>query len=330
MIKKLLIILSLFFILAALIVTSVFLYYDSFLNKNVEILEVDIEKGENFETTYNKIFKDLNPPPYFDIYLKKVMNFHKKRKYGYYYAKNINIKQFLFNIMNGKEYLIKVFIVEGSNIYDIAKTLERKGIIKEKIFLDVAMDKQFIKALTGLDVESMEGMLYPDTYFFSKNIIARNIIRKMYENFKKNLPENFADRVKKYGLSFYEGIILASIIQKESHYIDEYPIIASVFYNRLKRNMKLQADPTVIYGIYKIFDGNLTKLHLKDQNNRYNTYVFYGLPPTPICNPTSAALEAVINPAETKYLYFVTDGKGKHNFAITYREHLKNIKKIFQ
>jgi UPF0755 protein len=330
MIKKIILVLTLFFILVALIITSIFLYYDNYLNKNIEILEVDIEKGENFETTYNKIFKDLNPPPYFDIYLKKVMNFHKKRKYGYYYATNIKLKQFLFDIMNGKEYLIKVFVVEGSNIYDIAKSLQNKEILKEKEFLNTAKDKQFIKELTGLDVESMEGMLYPDTYFFSKNIIAQNIIRKMYANFKKNLPENFAERIKKYNLSFYEGIIMASIIQKESYYVEEYPLIASVFYNRLKRNMKLQADPTVIYGIYDTFGGNLTKLHLIDQNNKYNTYAYNGLPPTPICNPTREAMEAVINPAETNYLYFVTDGKGKHNFAITYREHLKNIKEILQ
>jgi UPF0755 protein len=197
MLKKILLIFSICFILVASTITAIFLYYDSFLNKNIDTLEVDIEKGENFKTTYNKIFKDLNPPPYFDIYLKKVMNFHKKRKYGYYYAKNIKIKQFLFDIMNGKEYLLKVFIVEGSNIYDISKALEKKSIVKDKEFLDAAMDKQFIKALTGLNAESMEGMLYPDTYFFSKKIIAQNIIRKMYANFKKNLPEHFDEKINK-------------------------------------------------------------------------------------------------------------------------------------
>ena len=330
MIKKLLIILSILFILVALLITGLILYYDNFLNKNVETLEVEINKGESFETTYNKIFKELEPPPYFDVYLKKFLAFHRMRKYGYYYATNVKIKQFLFDIMNGKEYLLKVFIVEGSNIYDISKALEKKSIVKDKEFLDAAMDKQFIKALTGLNAESMEGMLYPDTYFFSKKIIAQNIIRKMYANFKKNLPEHFDEKIKQYNLSLYEGITMASIIQKESFYVDEYPIIASVFYNRLKRNMKLQADPTIIYGIYKTFDGNLTKLHLIDQNNRYNTYVFNGLPPTPICNPTRSALEAVIKPAVTKYLYFVTDGNGKHNFAITYREHMKNIKEILR
>jgi UPF0755 protein len=330
MLKKILLIFSICFILVASTITAIFLYYDSFLNKNIDTLEVDIEKGENFKTTYNKIFKDLNPPPYFDIYLKKVMNFHKKRKYGYYYAKNIKIKQFLFDIMNGKEYLIKVFVVEGSNVYDVARSLEQEGIITEKEFLDVAMDKQFIKSLTGLDAESIEGMLYPDTYFFSKKTNAQNIIKKMFKNFKRNLPEDFDKKIKLYNLTFYEGVIMASIIQKESSYIDEYPLIASVFYNRLKRNMKLQADPTVIYGIYKKFDGNLTKLHLIDQNNRYNTYIIYGLPPTPICNPTHSALEAVIKPAETKYLYFVTNGNGKHNFAVTYRDHLKNIKGVLE
>ena len=330
MIKKILIVVSILFVLIAITITSILLYYDNYLNKNVDVLEVDIEKGERFETTYNKIFKDLNPPPYLDIYLMKIMDFHKKRKYGYYYATNIRIKQFLFDIMNGKEYLIKFFVVEGSNIYDIAKSLEDKGILKKDEFLKVACNKQFVKALTGLDAGTMEGMLYPDTYYFSKKISAQNLIKKMYMNFNNNLPENFAEKIKEYNLTFYEGIILASIIQKESFYVDEYSLIASVFYNRLKRNMKLQADPTVIYGIYEEFDGNLKKTHLIDQNNRYNTYVFHGLPPTPICNPTKEVLNAVIHPAKTKYLYFVSDGNGEHKFSVTYREHLKNIKKILQ
>ena len=330
MMKKILIAISLLFILVVLTITSILLYYDNYLNKNVEVLEVDIEKGEPFKITYNKIFSNLNPPPYLDIYLMKIMHFHKKRKFGYYYATNIKIKQFLFDIMNGKEYLIKFFVVEGSNMFDIARNLEDKGILNEEEFLRVASDRQFIKALTGLDAETMEGMLYPDTYYFSKKITPQNLIKKMYMNFKSNLPENFAEEIKKYNLTFYEGIILSSIIQKESSHVEEYPLIASVFYNRLKRNMKLQADPTVIYGIYKEFDGNLKKTHLIDQNNRYNTYVYPGLPPTPICNPTKEALNAVINPAETKYLYFVADGNGEHRFAVTYREHLKNINKLLR
>jgi UPF0755 protein len=330
MIKKFLIIFSTVFIIFSLTVISIFLYYDSYLNKSVDVLEVEIERGENFNTTYKKIFKDLNPPPFLDIYLKKVMSFHNKRKYGYYYAKNVKIKQFLFDIMNGKEYLVKFFVVEGSNVYDIAKSLENMGILRGEEFLASATDRTFIKSLTGLDVESMEGMLYPDTYFFSKKITAQNVIRKMYNNFKNNIPDHFEEKLKQFNLSFYEGVILASIIQKESFYVDEYPLIASVFYNRLKRNMRLQADPTVIYGIYKTFNGNLTKLNLIDQNNRYNTYVYNGLPPTPICNPTKIALEAVINPADTKYLYFVSDGKGKHKFSITYREHVNKIKDILQ
>ncbi|MCA1980321.1 MAG: endolytic transglycosylase MltG, partial [Calditerrivibrio sp.] len=133
--------------------------------------------------------------------------------------------------------------------------------------------------------------------------------------------------VKKRGLSMYEGIILASIVQKETFVEEEYPVVASVFYNRLRKNMRLQSDPTIIYGMGDRFDGNIKKSDLLDKNNRYNTYTINGLPPTPISNPSKGALEGVMNLAETDFLYFVAKKDGTHIFAKSYEEHLINVKK---
>jgi UPF0755 protein len=148
----------------------------------------------------------------------------------------------------------------------------------------------------------------------------------MVDNFNKNLPKKFTEKIKKQGLSFYQGIILASIIQKETYKLDEYPLIASVFYNRLKKRMRLQSDPTVIYGMEN-YQGNIQKKDLLNKSNVYNTYKHSGLPPTPICNPSKHALDAVINPRQTNYLYFVADKKGGHIFSTNYQDHRKNIRK---
>ncbi|MDY6820429.1 MAG: endolytic transglycosylase MltG [Deferribacterota bacterium] len=330
MINRTIIIIFSFLILLITFIAGVLLYYENYLYKNVQTLEVNIEKGEPYSETYEKIFENVKTPPFFDIYLRIFLDFDKKRKYGFYYAENITIKEFLKDIMSAKEYLIKIVIIEGLNIYDIASLLDDKGIVSKKKFINECFNKPFIKSLTNLDIISIEGFLYPDTYYFPKSSGAKKIIEKMYHNFMKNLPPGFPENIKKNGLTFYEGITLASIIQKESYIDDEYPIIASVFYNRLKRNMKLQADPTVIYGIYRKFNGNLKRVDLEDRSNKYNTYIYKGLPPTPICNPSKEALKAVINPADTNYYYFVAKGDGRHYFSRTYQEHLSKIRQLYR
>jgi UPF0755 protein len=150
----------------------------------------------------------------------------------------------------------------------------------------------------------------------------------MVETFFKNLPKQFEEKAKNNGLTVYEAVILASIIQKESYYKDELPLISSVFHNRLKKRMRLESDPTIIYGIYENFDGNIRKKDLIDKSNIYNTYKIFGLPPTPICNPDKYSLEAAVNPAKTDYLYFVADKEGKHHFSKTYAEHSKKVYKF--
>lgn len=173
----------------------------------------------------------------------------------------------------------------------------------------------------------MEGFLYPGTYKFPKNVTAYDIMKFMYDEFKKNLPADFEEKVKAHGLSFYDAINLASIVQKETYNEVEAPIVASVYYNRLKIRMRLQADPTILYGKFlrNNFEIKIGRSDLQDETNIYNTYKHYGLPPTPICSPSAIALEAVANPADTKYLYFVADKERKHLFSETYEQHRRYV-----
>jgi len=300
---------------------------EQFLNNQKIKVEVKIEKNEKFESVYNKIFKGVETPLLFDLYIKKVKKFPQKMKYGYYISDNITIAEFLNNIEDGKESVFKITIPEGYTVYDISGKLKELTYIDHKRFLELVRDRDFILKLTGQHFISLEGMLFPDTYFLKIDANAELFIQQAYNNFKNRLPEGFEQYMNSQGLGFYNGLILASIIQKETFVEEEYPLVASVFYNRLKKGMPLQSDPTVIYGLIGKFDGDLKKKDLLDETNPYNTYRHKGLPPTPICNPSLGALNGVMNPAKTDYLYFVSKKDGTHIFAKDYEAHLKNVRK---
>ncbi len=216
-------------------------------------------------------------------------------------------------IVHYKEPLVKLIVFEGMDSFEIAEALKKLHIADAQLFLDKVLSFK------------MEGYLFPDTYFVSQYSKVDSLIRLM----KQNFDEKAAIFLKRaHILTPYKTLILASIVQKETYNKDEMPLIAGVFYNRLKKGIPLQADPTVIYAI-KLKLGRDVKLVLtrKDLklNSPYNTYIHLGLPPTPICNPGLEAIKAAVNPAKTNYLYFVSKGDGTHVFARTLKEHLKNI-----
>lgn len=295
-------------------------------NKRINT-SIKIEKNEKFSTVYNKIFKGVETPFLFDIYLKKVKRFPEKMKFGYYVADNITVSEFLQNIEEGKESVFKITIPEGFTIRDIANKLRETTDMDADRFLNLTKNREFIVKLTGQPFPSLEGMLYPDTYYLKTDTTPEIFIEQAYNNFKEKLPKEFEEKLFSLGLNFYKGIILASIVQKETFIEEEYPIVASVFYNRMKKGMPLQSDPTIIYGLGEKFDGNIRKKDLLDENNIYNTYRHNGLPPTPICNPSIGALKGVMEPAKTDFLYFVAKKDGAHVFAKDYDTHLKNVKK---
>ena len=211
-------------------------------------------------------------------------------------------------------------IPEGLAAEQIADILAQKGLVDKREFMVLTMDKN-LAASYHVDGQSLEGYLFPDTYLLSRDMGARQIIDLMIKRFW----DIFSNLKKGHEtpMSLREIVTLASIVEKETGLAEERPLIASVFLNRLKRRMRLESDPTVIYGL-KDFDGNLTKKDLQSPSP-YNTYRNRGLPPGPIANPGRESLKAVINPAQTDYLYFVSRNDGSHYFSTTLREHNRAV-----
>ncbi len=258
----------------------------------------------------------------------KITKNEKNLKSGEYkFFRGMSYLNVLDFLISGKIYLFRVTIPEGLNTFEIADLLQKREVIKSaKDFVNVCNNIHAIKNFLNNGF-SMEGYLFPDTYKFYKHEDIKKVIKIMNENFiKKVLP---VYKKSKTYFTLNEVVTLASIIQKETYNKKEMPVIASVFINRLKRGMRLQSDPTIIYGLWDELKGPLKRSDLKIENE-YNTYLNYGLPPTPISNPGIAAIKAVLNPAKTDYLYFVSSGKGYHIFAKTYKQHLRNIRKYLK
>ncbi len=236
----------------------------------------------------------------------------------YEIAPSMSPQQILNKLVRGEMFTRRVTIKEGMTLSDISGALEQAGIITRAAFDTAAHDAQLLLE-ESVQATSFEGYLFPETYQFPRNTTARKIIKMMHEQLEKRWLTDWAQRAAIYDLSKHQVLTLASIIEKESGNFEEQPVISSVFHNRLKRGMRLQADPTVIYGIPN-FNGNITKDDLTTLTP-YNTYMIEGLPPGPIANPGIAAIKAALFPTDTNFLYFVGNGDGKHVFSETLSEH---------
>lgn len=231
--------------------------------------------------------------------------------------------QVLNKLVRGQIKEYNITIPEGYNIRQIAELLDVYGFVKKDEFLKASMDEKIIAPL-NIEGNSLEGYLFPDTYKFTKGITSVDIIRKMNERFYKVYEEIKSKRVNiRDDMPMKDVVILASIIEKETSKPEEMPLVSAVFHNRLKRGMKLESDPTVIYGI-KDFNGNITNKDIKS-STLYNTYRISGLPYGPISNPGKASLEAALNPANEGYLFFVSKNNGFHHFSKDLKEHNKAV-----
>ena len=218
-----------------------------------------------------------------------------------------------------------VTIPEGYSRMQIAELLAAKGLVAKDEFLAITGDPDVAKHY-GIAGPDLEGYLYPDTYQFSRGLSAASIVDVMVRHFR-GVTASFRENVKTSGMTLEQIVILASIVEKETGRAEERPMIASVFLNRLKKGNRLESDPTVIYGI-KDFDGNLKKKDLI-RHSPYNTYVIRGLPPGAIANPGKEAIKAVLFPAETSYMFFVSKNDGSHHFSETLAEHNRAVR-IYQ
>ncbi len=260
-------------------------------------------------------------------FLIRVLNCEKKLKSGYYIFKHpmsmLEVKRLL---TKGPNFFIKITVTEGENFFDIERKLKDSKYLKVDDFKNYYKRVDLLKGITE-DARNLEGYLFPDTYIFPPGYTSLQIINAMISNFKKKaLPLILQYKGKK---KVHEIVTIASLIEKETSVEGERAIISSVFYNRLKKGMKLQCDPTVIYAKIlsgQVFDGKIYQSDLK-RKSPYNTYFIRGLPPGPICNPGLRSIEAACNPAKTKFLYFVARSGGGHIFSLNLNSHLKAVKR---
>ena len=227
-------------------------------------------------------------------------------------------------LQDGKIFFRTATIPEGYTSFQIAELLDTLGYAPKEEFLELAFNKELAAELK-IEADNLEGYLFPNTYFIHRGMNTEDIIRRMVQQFRQVITPDVRQAAEQAGLTVHEVVTLASIIEKEAGVGEERELISAVYNNRLRINMKLDSDPTVIYGI-KNFNGNLTKVDLQT-DTPYNTYKRRGLPPGPIANPGEASILAALNPADVKYLYFVARNDGTHQFSTNYNDHLRAVRK---
>lgn len=228
-------------------------------------------------------------------------------------------------LVRGEVTQAAILLVEGWNIREVRQELARHPQLDHRL---VDMTDAEVLAEIGAEENHPEGLFFPDTYFFNPGSSDIEVLRRAYRIQKQKLMEAWESRST--GLPYstpYEALIMASIIEKETGATEERPMIAAVFINRTRKGMRLQTDPTVIYGLGASFDGNLRKADLQ-RDTPYNTYTRKGLPPTPIAMPGEAAIRAALNPARSDALYFVARGNGTHYFSDSLDEHNRAVNRF--
>jgi UPF0755 protein len=228
----------------------------------------------------------------------------------------------LEQLVEGRVVEHEVVLPEGLTAAEIAARLAEQRLVDAAALLALVRDPASSTAF-GVEGPGLEGYLFPETYRIPRGLTAEQVARILVDEFLERWRP-LAAEAEARGLDMRQAVTLASIVEKETGTASERPLVASVFLNRLERGMRLESDPTIIYGIPD-FDGNLTREHLADASNAWNTYQIAGLPPSPIANPGAASLEAVVRPAQSEYLFFVAQGDGSHVFARSYSEHVNNV-----
>lgn len=283
---------------------------------NKEAINIIIpKKSSTYKVAEILCKKNIIGQPYF-FFVASVINKLKRQgfKYGEYeIPPHISLCSIVNLLCSGQTVLHYFTVPEGMTISELCKKLEEEALLIGEIYR-----------------KPQEGMILPETYDFQYGDNRQDFLDRMNHAMETTLKQLWVNRESNIAIkSVQEALILASIVEKETGIANERPLVASVFLNRLKIGMRLQSDPTVIYGL--TLGKNLLKrnLSLKDLKGHspYNTYNIYGLPPTPIACPGKEALQAVLHPIITEYLYFVADGTGGHNFSKGYDIHLQNVQK---
>jgi UPF0755 protein len=248
----------------------------------------------------------------------------------YYFDHPVNSREVFWKIAHGQIFVHTVTVPEGWTMFDVADELDREGVCSRSDFLTAAHDTTLIADLAP-QAYSLEGFLFPSTYEFTRRATCEQVVKRMVQNFRAvwetlkpaGAPENPGS------LKTLEVVTLASLVERETPNAEERPLVAGVFYNRLRHGTPLQCDPTVQYAM-ELAGRTEKNVHAVDlrTNSPYNTYEHRGLPPGPIANPGEASLRAALAPATTDYLYFVANDQGGHFFSATLAEHNRNVARL--
>jgi UPF0755 protein len=314
-IYKLFFIFSLIFLVTILFFTAI--YFPLVENSTIQKI-IDIPSGTNAKEIVHILEKNeiIRKNNYLFIILIKLSKLEDKLKFGEYnLSPSLNMLQILNKLTRGEIVVYKITIPEGYTSIQIAELLDKKEMVEKESFLK----------LVKYGEKSWEGYLFPDTYEVPKKYGAENMFKLMLSNYEQVAVDNkLINKVEQTGFTMDEIITLASIIEKEAKFAEEKRQISSVFHNRLKSGMKLQSCATIQYILGKPKE----KLEESDLEieSPYNTYLYKGLPPGPICNPGIDSIIAALEPTNEDYLFFVLGDNGRHIFSKTYEEHLKNKK----
>jgi len=281
-----------------------------------------VQNGDTFGRVNKRLYDQglINNTRLFHYYAKYKGYLTKLRAGSFTIHTGSTMPKVMDTLIHGVPNLISVTIPEGRNMYEVAKLINDAGITTEEAFLQAAQNKDLIASL-GINATSLEGYLYPETYRFAANTPARQVAKTMIEVFATKTSDiDFSHPF----LNKHQIITLASVVEKETGAKSERPAIAGVFTNRLKKRMRLESDPTTIYGIWSRYKGNIRKSDLLEMTP-YNTYKIPALPTGPISNPSIEAIKAVLNPDTHDYLFFVSKNDGTHVFTSNYRDHSQAV-----
>ncbi|UOD49353.1 endolytic transglycosylase MltG [Orrella daihaiensis] len=246
---------------------------------------------------------------------------------GYQVSQGDSLADVVRRMAQGEVTQRQVTFIEGWTIEQIMQALAAHPDVEKTIEPNLLQDHRALASRFGVEQERLEGLVFPDTYVFAVGASDEEILRRALKTQEQVVERAWEDRVPNLPLKNpYEALILASIVEKETGQANERRRVAGVFINRLRKGMLLQTDPTVIYGMGDRYQGRIRKADLQ-RDTPWNTYIRAGLPPTPIAAPSKASLEAVLNPEEHDYYYFVARGDGTSAFAKTLREHNRNVAK---
>ena len=245
----------------------------------------------------------------------------------YRFAEPLSTLDVVERLVEGDIYTFPVTVPEGLTVSETAEHLAAKGLGEAAALEEVFQDVTLIADIDR-DATDLEGYLFPTTYQFTQNPSPREVARTMVAQFEGIFDDDKRSKSEALGLTPREVVTLASVIEKETGAAEERPLIGSVVWNRLERGMPLAMDSTIIFALKREgrYDGNLRRIDL-EMESPYNTYRVAGLPPGPIASPGEASIDAVLEPAETRYLYFVSKNDGSHHFSTTYREHVNAVRK---